>query len=327
MVGASYLRELYLQKQLGNVKDFYHDSLLTNISNDMLNTMAVSIAVNDLFLRLRKFELDGDVYIKDRAYAFEKKLNINTNYIMDKRLGDYKIPEEEAQIPMMIFTPSIKNDGRRLFISPLPISYLTQTLPTENVSSEILFDGVEFSRMFEKQNAQNIKFTSVIRMNATFPYILPIASLPSEPKMEVMDAGLRDNFGMRTGIQFVYTFKDWLEKNTDGIVFLQVRDKSKINEVSDNPQKSILETFLSPVGSFYENLFFIQDYNHDQLVQYMGTWYNGKIDILDLQIKNKEKVHLSLSWHLTPDEKKTIIGAINQSDNQKTINKLKELLD
>ena len=87
-------------------------------------------------------------------------MNENSRSVFSKRLLDYKIPEEKALIPMMIFTPTIVNDGRRLMMSPQPVSYLTHHTPDSMFEFVPTIDGVEFGNLFKNQNAYNIKFTT-----------------------------------------------------------------------------------------------------------------------------------------------------------------------
>jgi hypothetical protein len=76
----------------------------------------------------------------------------------------------------------------------------------------------------------------------------------------------------------------------------------------------------------YENLSHIHDYNHDQLIQYASTWFNGPIDVVNLSLSNAEHQAVSLSWHLTKEEKKAIIHSINSKDNKKEFKRLTKLL-
>jgi hypothetical protein len=63
-------------------------------------------------------------------------------------------------------------------------------------------------------------------MNATFPYVLPNVWLPTNPVIDVMDAGLRDNFGQENTLRFIESFKNWLQENTAKVVIIQIRDRS-----------------------------------------------------------------------------------------------------
>ncbi len=327
MVGAAYLRELYWRQQSGQIDDLYLSSYKNNIGKDILNPIAFSLAVNDFFFPLQKVEKGYYKYNKDRAYAFEWKLNQNTAGIFNRSLYEYKQPESEAIIPMMVFTPTIANDGRKLFISSQPIAYLCQNSFTKNVQVQPLYDGIEFGRFFEKEGAQNVRFSSVLRMSASFPYISPIVSLPSEPRIEVLDAGMRDNFGLETSLKYMYTFRNWITTNTSGVIIIQIRDKKKEAPIDENPTRDILQNSLLPIGLLYSNLFNIQDFNQNQLLQYASLWFDQKVNIVNFIMKRDQKDNISLSWHLTNKEKRQILESIDLQENQESIKKLKELLD
>lgn len=327
LVGASYFRELYLLKQQGKINSYYNPGYVNNISKDILNPITTTIATNDLFFRLQKYKVGSKIYTKDRGFSFENKLNHNTeNVFSNKTIADYKAVEQNAMIPMLIMSPTILNDGRRLLISPQNISYLTSKNASGRVDMEFLNEAVEFKRLFKQQHADSLLFTSALRMSATFPYISPIVSLPSQPRMDVMDAGIRDNFGINTAVQFLYTFKEWIALNTSGVVILQLRDRDKNFEIEENPLNTIVQTFSSPVGSFYNNLFHMQDYSNDQLIKYCNNWFAGPIDVVNLELHNLPTDRISLSWHLTTKEKRKVYNSIKNQNNQQAIQKLKLLI-
>ncbi len=327
IIGAAYLRELLLMNKKQQVKNIYHPVLRDNISKDLLNPIALSMAVNDWFFPLQSVTEGRYKYGRDRAFAFERKLNENTNYILAKKLHDYYEPEKNAEIPMMILSPTIINDGRKLMISPLPISYLTQSRKDPNVHVNNVTPAIEFSRFFKEQDAGGVLFTSTLRMSATFPYILPTVSLPSNPAIEVMDAGVRDNFGKETAIQFLYTFREWIAENTSGVIIIQVRDRDKFFAVDANPPKTIMQSIKEPVGSLYGNLFHVQDFNQSDMLNYAGSWYKGKIDVVDFVLHNQYWDNISLSWHLTNKEKRKVYGSVNTPSNQMAFKKLQLLLE
>ncbi|MBN8704192.1 MAG: patatin-like phospholipase family protein [Bacteroidetes bacterium] len=327
MLGASYVRELYLRYQNKEIQNLYDPKYVSAISADILNPIAFSIATNDLFFRFQRFK-DGEYnYSKDRGQAFETRVNENTKGILDKRLKDYLQPEKDAKVPMVVMAPTIVNDGRKLLISPQPISYLTQNSIRGTVSVHPLVESIEFSRFFEKQNAENLKYLSALRMNATFPYITPVVNLPSEPVIQVIDAGLRDNYGLETTFKFLYTFRNWITTNTSGVIVIQIRDKHKEDPIEESLPKSITGTLSQPLGSFYGNWFAIQDFNQNQLIEYASLWFDGKIDFIDLEMHNEKKKRISLSWHLTNREKKAVLESINLPQNQEEIRRLKYMLE
>lgn len=326
MIGAAYYRELYLKEQQKNIKIKNNYEYVENMGKDLLNPIAFSIATNDFFIRMKTYNDGKYIYLKDRAYAFERQLLINTNNVLDKRLSAYTAPEKAAKIPMMIFSPTIINDGRRLLISSQPISYLSNNLPKNNTLNNPIVENVEFTRLFKEQDAMNLRFTSAIRMSATFPYIMPTVTLPTNPQIEVMDAGVRDNYGALTTFKYIHTFKEWINENTSGVIIIQIRDKEKNKNISDNPLRSIAETFSTPIGSFYNNLFAMQDYNLDDMVQYLGNDIEQQVHIIDFELEN-EQSRVSLSWHLTPREKNAILNAMKTKNNQQSLERLKVLMD
>lgn len=327
LIGASYFRELYWRYQQHKINSYRSNTYLVNISKDLLNPIALSFAVNDLFISLEHFHEGHFSYVKDRGYAFEQQLNENTGHILAKKISDYRLPEAEAIIPMLIINPTINNDGRSMYISPQPVSYFTDNWGTDHYYHyPNIIEGVEFRRLFAAQDADSLYFTSALRMNATFPYIMPVASLPSEPMLEVMDAGIRDNFGLNTSLSFLYTFRQWIEENTSGVIFVQIRDTRREVPIERKQTKSLLDKLTAPLGSFYGNFSKIQDYNHDQYFQYASSWFHGQMDVISFEIPN-DKEKISLSWHLTTREKNYIYNAIDLPKNRQALSQLKILLE
>jgi len=339
MIGAAYYRELYLRSKektsnsperigtgkLQTLNNFRDDIHLFNTSKDLLNPIAFSITVSDLFFNFQKFKDSNVRYTKDRAYAFERALNFNMDNVFNKRLHDYRQPEEESLIPMMIFTPTVVNDGRRLLISPQPVSYLSYDLLDSNFRYDPIVDGVEFCRMFKEQHADEVKFSSVLRMSATFPYILPAVSMPTNPPIHIMDAGIRDNTGLKTSLRYMYVFQKWIRENTSGVVFIDIRDSHKERPVEEKRRMTILENLVTPLGNIYGNFLTIQDYNMDEAFLYAQAWFRGNLDFITLELPTKEQ-EISLSWHLTTREKMSIYNTVNMDQNKAAFTKLVEVL-
>ena len=328
MIGAAYLRECYLKSKFEK-KSLYKSRYVTDVSKDILNSVAFSIATSDWFLSFQKVKCGNYEYKMDRGYVFEKKLDENLSGIFgQKRLCDYTKLESDAVIPMMVFSPTIVNDGRKLIISSLPTSFLNKKSACDNLHVSPLHDGIEFSRFFKEQAADSILFTSVLRMSSTFPYITPIVSLPSKPAIEIMDAGMRDNFGIDVAFKYVYTFKDWIEENTSGVVILQIRDRHKEFPIEENSPITILNSITRPIGSFYGNLFYMQDFSQNQTIEYLTSSVNSPIDVVDFELQNESHANrISLSWHLTNQEKSRVMNSILLPGNQNSINRLRKLLN
>ena len=328
MIGAAYLRELHLRHRTGRIKNLYDKEYAENIGKDLLNPIGFSLAVSDVFFRFQSVEFGEKQYTRDRAFEFEKALHQNTHFVLDKSIGDYRAAEKTALIPMMVFSPSIINDGRRMLISSQPISYLTFNSVRTGTVFRNLPEDIEFSRLFAQHGANDLRFSTAIRMNATFPYILPSVALPSKPILEVMDAGFRDNYGTRTAIRYLYEFKDWIAANTDRVIILQIRENHKAIDLKTRDKSTFFELITSPLGSVYENMFRIQDYQHEQLLMYAQSWYRGKIELVEFDLNSAfgEQEEISMNFHLTTKEKEKIIRALDRPENLQAFKKLRKLL-
>lgn len=323
MIGAGYLRELYLQQQMGVIDNVYEQQWSENISKDMLNPIATSIALNDMFIRWQHFSEGNYTYLKDRGYAFERKLNENTNYVMDKRLGDYTEVERNAIIPMMIFSPAITNDAKRLIISSQPVSFLSYNNTSDERNPYI--ENIEFTRLLRNHRPYNLKFTSAIRMNATFPYVLPVVSLPTSPQLEIMDAGMRDNYGTRTAMQYIYHLRNWINKHTSGIVVIRIFDGKRIDYVKQR-NTTLLQDMVSPLGGLVRNVSKIHMQENDQLIQMVNEVLDVPVDVVEYRLGEIiTKQEISMSFHLTPREKQRLKAAFDDDKVKKEINRLKEL--
>jgi len=327
MIGMAYMRELLLQQHLGKQVDFYSKTHIDKVSKDLLNSLAFTIVSNDLFLPWMEFESGGYTYRKDRGYIFERQLNENTDYLLNKRLSDYRLYEQQANIPMMMVTPSIVNDGRRLIISPQGVSYMMKAPIGVRRKKTVEIDAVDYGRLFSQQNAYNLQFTSALRMNATYPYILPNVYLPSKPNIEVMDAGFRDNFGMLSATRFIHTFKDWIKENTSGIVLIQVRGSDKLEEIIPKDGEGMIESLLNPLG-IAGQILELQDYEHGNNLGFLFDMLGEDMfDIIRFTYQpNQMNQRASMTFHLTTREKNDIMGAYHLDHNQESLERLMEYI-
>ena len=109
-------------------------------------------------------------------------------------------------------------------------------------------------------------------------------------------------------------------------MIIQIRDKHKNSPIEDNPAQTLFQSLSKPMGSLYGNLFDVQDYNQNSLIQMADYWCKSKIEFIDLQLRNEKYDHISLSWHLTNKEKKKIFASILLPENQEAIKRIVELV-
>jgi hypothetical protein len=338
LLGAAYYRELFLQSKVQKNVDYFERKYIENISKDILNPVVFSLVSNDLFIRTKKYNDGKYQFNADRGLVFERTLHQNLNHALDKEIFHYKNPEREALIPMMFISPVIVNDGKKLYISPQSISYMTWEKEKVPSAPEFkIIRGVEWSRFFDSCDAVRLQFSSALRMNATFPYITPNIALPTFPSIEVMDGGLGDNFGLSDALIFISVFKGWIEQETAGPVLVCIRDTPKERPFRKRNFDSWFSRLVNPLGSVYSNWARNQDYNNDLQAKYMSNALGVPLDVVTFQylsasdmVENPEEAkseeRASLSWHLTQFEKTGIEAAILNTKNQEALNKLGELL-
>ncbi len=328
IIGTAYLRELYLRKQLGDSINLYDKQYLRNISRDLLNSISFTWVTNDLFLPFAQFKTEGQTYFKDRGYIFERQLNENTHFVMDKRLEEYQQPEAEALIPMMYITPTIINDARRLIISPQGVSFMMISPVGMELTGDVQLDAVDYQWLFKNHNPETIHFTSALRMNATYPYVLPSPHLPTSPVIETMDAGIRDNFGILSATRFLQVYKDWILENTSGVVLVQITSTEQIESILPDRDQGSIEKLMKPLG-LTGLLFTLQGFEQDNNIGFIIDLL-GK-DNFDLvrfyyDTVDEEIPRAPVSFHLTSRDKSNVLDAVWSEKNQKTMKKLQELL-
>ncbi len=339
LIGASYFRELKLRQQLKEPIDPYAAIHLEKISTDNLNPLIFSLLANDLFVGFTKYTYAGIRYEKDRAYTFENQLNEITQNLMDKPISDYNAPEKQGMIPMIILTPTVINDGRKIYIASRPVSFMNYEA-NNNRYDDFKVSGIDFQRFFHEQGAPQLRFLSALRMSATFPYITPNTTLPTNPAIQIMDAGISDNFGLSDAVRFLYAFKEWVDENTSGVVFVSIRDSPKLRDISPTTGSTIIDDLTQPISSVYNNFENFQDISSDLLIGEAQSWLHTPIHRVDIQYQAERYVPIlqqmdsirqnnaraSLSWRLTTREKEGVVDNIRSARNQEQIKKLIDLL-
>ena len=351
LIGAAYFRELVLRQKKEAVRppsgpyvlaadlqnhSIYNRYYLDQIAQDNLNPIIFTLLVNDLFVRHQSFEYHGHSYRKDRGYAFEQQFNLNTGGILNKKLVDYCADEQEALTPMMMLSPAVVNDGRKMFISAQHVSYMNPAYDTDTPPYSEKVKGVDFRRFFAQQGGDQLHFLTALRMNAAFPYVTPNVSLPTEPEIQIMDAGMTDNFGISDAVRFTYVFRDWINTHTSGVVLLIVRDSEKNEPIAKPDSPSLIQKMTGPFRFFYDNLFNVQDINNDDRLEYADAWLDVDLHCVSLEYSSYadeqdafgKPTHErpSLSWRLTSREKNDIIHNIHHPKNQRALQQLQQLL-
>ncbi len=326
MLGAAYFRELSRERAGGKDIRLQDDKYVDDISGDLLNALFTSFVARDLASPAQKFNVNGYEYVKDRGYAFEQKLNENTHGMLNKQLKDLYEDEVHARTPLMLLSSVITQDSRKMLISTQPVSFLMKPVYDTNKLNEIEPDAVDYQSMFAGQDPMNLRLLTALRMNATFPYVLPNVWLPTNPVIDVMDAGLRDNYGLETTIRFLQVFQQWIRDNTSGVVLIQIRDR-KIAGWEPFESDNITEIATKPMLLLQYNWYKMQEYSQSDLLCLSQQILGKQFYKLSFQyLPKKEDARAALNFHLTKSEKLDINEAMFSANNQQSFEFFKELL-
>ena len=310
MIGASYFRELYRRKQNGEDIRLQDTKYVDDIAGDLLNPLFSSFVARDLISPSLKFEVGPYVYVKDRAYAFESKLNKNTNGFLNKQLKDYKDDERNATIPLTFYNSVVSRDSRKMIISTQPIRFMMRSKYDTTALPHMDPDVIDFTSFFEKQDPYNLRILTALRMNATFPVVLPNVWLPSDPVIDVMDAGLRDNYGQETGLRFLEFFEDWIGQNTRGVLIIQLRDRPSGGWDYPYVTENIGDHATKPFLMLQHNWFKTMEYFQNDLLSYYTQHKSHRIDKIIFQYATeKQEDKAALNFHLTQREQKNIMSS------------------
>jgi len=326
MLAATYYRELYMRRQKDSILNLYSSAYSDDIAKDLLNPLFSSMVARDIFSPAQKFTVGKFKYVKDRGYAFEQKLNRNSGNILDRQLKDYSNAERSADIPLIIFNSTINRDGRRMMVSTQPISFMMKPV-VYAADVQASPDAVDFAAMFTKQDPLNLRLLTAMRMNASFPYVLPNVWLPTTPVIDVMDAGLRDNYGQENTLRFIENFKDWLKANTSKVIILQIRDRSQGNWQEPFETGAVTDFLIKPATMLQHNWYKLQEYSGTDQYSYLQACFDSTLQRISfMYAPETDEKGAALNFHLTAREKQGIKQSFNSTYNKASMMLIKDLL-
>jgi hypothetical protein len=321
MLGTTYYRELYRRRNQGMNIDPMNPEYGDHVGKDMLNPIFSALVTRDLVTPSQYFSIGPYRYIKDRAFAFEEQFNTNTGFMLNGLLKDYQLEEQNAHIPLGLYLSTITRDGRKLMVCTQPVSFLMRPAPDSSRGITAEPDAIDYGSFFSKQDPYNLRLLTALRMNATFPYVLPNVWLPSQPVIDVMDAGMRDNYGQEMNFRFVHTFKQWIRENTSGVILLQIRDHIKAEKIVSKSSNGLSDIFFKPLEALQNNIYYVQDYYQESMLSYLSQDVNIRRFVFMYE-PPKNRPNAALNFHLTAEEKRSVIESLS---NQQITGQLKQL--
>ena len=118
--------------------------------------------------------------------------------------------ERNGWRPSLILSPMIVPNPRPMLISNLDLKDLNRHELFKIFANETGYD------------ADHLKISTAVRMNAAFPLVTPAVSLPTDPPRRVVDAGYFDNYGVSVAAAWVTHNLHWLSENTGGVLLVQI---------------------------------------------------------------------------------------------------------
>ena len=266
-------------------------------------------------------------YIKDRAYSFEMKLNANTEGILNKRLKDYVKDESNAVIPLMIYHSLVNRDAKKILISTQPVRFMAEP-PEDSTQNPVEPDAIDFVSFFSKQDPYNLRMLTALRMNATFPVVLPSVWLPTQPVIDVMDGGLRDNYGIENSLRFLNFINDWIKENTRGVLVLQIRDRQAGGWEDPYELEGFADHTIKPIMLLQHNWSKMMEYFQNDMYTYYASSSGYPIHKIILQYSSgKSENRAALNFHLSKREKNDIAASVYSKDNTAGFKKTLQLLN
>jgi hypothetical protein len=326
MIGATYFRELYRQKLQNPSINLQAKGYVDNIADDLLNPTFTSFIARDLFAPEQKFKMGPYTYLRDRGYAFELALNDNTNGVLNKQLRDYVADESAANIPLMFYHNVITRDAKMMMISTQPLRFMMRP-PIDSIDGASTPDAVDFTTFFARQDPYNLRILTALRMNATFPVVLPNVWLPSNPVIDVMDGGLRDNYGVSTSLRFLSHMQKWIEANTRGVLLIQIRDRMDGGWEHPYEYDNLTENAVKPFFLLQNNWYKMMEYFQSDMATYFVSHSGFPIHKVTFQyIPKKEEDKAALNFHLTRREKLDIAASLSSKHNVEGFTKVLQLM-
>jgi len=252
---------------------------------DFLGPIAWQIAFHDFLPNaLLPFPLynRGDA-LEDAWTAYAPELN--------HTFGELAERERAGEIPSIVFSPMLVEDGRRILIGNLPLADLTvhlngvllnedreaildkymETKPKTpdgrlktrgevhdydlEYPSLSSFSSLEFSKLFAESRAMDhLRLASAVRMSATFPFITSVVTIPTFPARHVVDAGYYDNYGVNLASSWINSHRGWIRDNAAGVLVIQIRAfrNEKRLKILDQDVYTPLATATDHSGRIYD---------------------------------------------------------------------------
>jgi Patatin-like phospholipase len=205
--------------------------------------------------------------------------------------------ERRGLAPSCIFSPLMVEDGRQLLISNLDLHELAvEAAPTLGTTMDgrpfadrqrISQPGVEFFRLFPDAH-NRFRLSTAARLSATFPYVSPAVSLPTDPPRRLVDAGFFDNYGVGLAGGWLLRHRKLVREHCSGVAILEVRafpleaEKTGLPEGGVMQRGDLISTVFSGLSAPAEALGVVRAagayYRNDHLLGLLDDEFNDNAE-------------------------------------------------
>jgi cytochrome bd-type quinol oxidase subunit 2 len=329
--------------------------LQDHIGRDHLTPVFHRTFFRDLPLTFWPFQYEGD-----RGMALEEAWRLNLDGALDVTFDQLHKDEKEGRCPSLVLTPMLVEDGRQLIISNLFLQSLTENAgnflrgdPSKGLARPQALTKAQDTTAAQPDGAYRYSLSALelfqlfpdawstfqlgtgARMNASFPYVSPAVDLPTSPRRRVVDAGYYDNYGIKTATAWIYHHKEWLEKNTSGVVLIQVRDLASerrrlfpAGQASDENSWGWyrgIEWLTGPLVGASSARESVMSFRNDEQVETLSDLFNaskGKDFFTTVVFSFGEEI--ALNWYLGQAGNDRVKGDWNEGRNQEALKALEK---
>jgi hypothetical protein len=216
MLGASYYVASLREGADGDVSARGGRDLIADLRADSLTPVVRRLVFADAvaaFFPWRQYHDSGRIL----EQAWIENTGGQRHSALAEPFRDLSAGEGEGRLPSLVLSPTLVEDAEPLLISNLDLGDLNQ---------------VEFFKLFPESShpeARLLRISTAVRMNATFPFVSPAVSLPTEGPRRVVDAGFVDNYGILVASDWIYKNREWLAGKTSGVIMIQIHTYPRVD--------------------------------------------------------------------------------------------------
>ena len=247
----------------------YDDALACSVAGDFLGPVARQMFFVDFLLPPFLHPTKDRGTALDAAFEGIPGLGTATTF------RSLAAVESTGGAPSLVLAPFIVEDGRRLLISNLDLAPLTRIeLPTRAVGS---LQSIEFFKAF---GGEDLKLSTALRLNATFPYVISATELPTKPARRVMDAGFYDEHGVELAVSWLWHNRAFIREQTGGVALIQIPDtwtRAGKQSLSESRRSWLyqLAGVLGPLEAIRNSRDAAMAFRNDAAVSFLNDSWNG----------------------------------------------------